>query len=336
MRKNLFAVSLLTVTCLYGVLAALIILVFALAGLPVLGGILLSIAILIVQFLIGPWLTDLNMRWFYKAKFDQSVPAYLDGFIRRVCDEQGMKYPRIGYIDDGAPNAFTYGRTKNDARVVLTRGIFEMLSEDEVKAVVAHELGHARHYDMLLMTAAQLVPLVLYALYQLCMGDGSKRRSDSDSKSGDYLAIVGVVAYVLYIVCQYIILWLSRTREYYADEFSVRETRNPAALAEALVKIGFGLRAHRSDSVAAPNALGISDAASATAAKCPSTASPPRCAGKCGIRGRSCISLALPIRSSPAVFSQSARCLPSTGSCRTSPLTRPSPKAMRTISRLSC
>ena len=219
MKKNLFAVSLLTVTCLYGVLAALIILIFALTGLPVLGGILLSIAILILQFLVGPWLTDLNMRWFYKAKFDQTVPAYLDSFIRRVCDEQDMKYPRIGYIDDGAPNAFTYGRTKNDARVVLTRGIFEMLSEDEVKAVVAHELGHARHYDMLLMTAAQLVPLVLYALYQFCMGDGSKRRSDSNSKGGDYLAVIGVVAYVLYIVCQYIILWLSRTREYYADEF---------------------------------------------------------------------------------------------------------------------
>ena len=70
MKKNLFAVSLLTVTCLYGVLAALIILIFALTGLPVLGGILLSIAILILQFLVGPWLTDLNMRWFYKAKFD--------------------------------------------------------------------------------------------------------------------------------------------------------------------------------------------------------------------------------------------------------------------------
>ena len=265
MKKNLLAASLLTVTCLYGVLAALIILIFALTGLPVLSGILLSIAILLVQFLIGPWLTDLNMRWFYKAKFDGGVPAYLDGFIRRVCDEQGMKYPRIGYIDDGAPNAFTYGRTKNDARIVLTRGIFEMLSEDEVKAVVAHELGHARHYDMLLMTAAQLVPLVLYALYKLCMGDGSRRRSNSDSKSGDYLAVIGAVAYVLYIVCQYIILWLSRTREYYADEFSVRETRDPAALAEALVKIGFGLSAHRSDSVASPNALGISDTKSATA-----------------------------------------------------------------------
>ncbi len=267
MKKNLFAVSLLTVTCLYGVLAALIILVFALAELPVLYGILLSIVILIVQFLVGPWLTDLNMRWFYKAKFDRPMPAYLDSFIRSVCDEQGMKYPKIGYIDDGAPNAFTYGRTKNDARVVLTRGIFELLSEDEVKAVVAHELGHARHYDMLLMTAAQLVPLVLYALYKFCFTaeGGTKGHSRSDDKSGNYLAIVGIVAYVLYILCQYIILWLSRTREYYADEFSVRETKNPAALAEALVKIGFGLSAHKSDSVAAPNALGISDTKSATA-----------------------------------------------------------------------
>ena len=56
-----------------------------------------------------------------------------------------MKYPNMGFINDGAPNAFTYGRTKNDARIVLTHGIFELLDEEEVKAVVAHELGHAVH-----------------------------------------------------------------------------------------------------------------------------------------------------------------------------------------------
>ena len=199
---------------------------------------------------------------------------------------------------------------------------------------------------MLLMTAAQLVPLVLYALYQFCMGDGSKRRSDSNSKGGDYLAVIGVIAYVLYIVCQYIILWLSRTREYYADKFSVRETLNPAALAEALVKIGFGLSAHRSDSVASPNALGISDTKSATAMAVASYDAGGRVSKR---------SIAAAMRwemwnpwavvyqlgsthplISRRILPPSVRCPPSTGRRRTSPLTRRSPRATRTISRLSC
>ena len=148
-----------------------------------------------------------------------------------------MKRPRLGFIDDGAPNAFTYGRTKNDARIVITRGILELLTEEEVKAVVGHELGHVVHYDMLFMTAAQLVPLILYFIYQVCLeNDNSSRDNDNNPK-----ALIGLIAYILYIITQYIVLWLSRTREYSADAFSVEETKNPNSLAQALVKIGFGL-----------------------------------------------------------------------------------------------
>ncbi len=78
-------------------------------------------------------------------QFDENLPEYVDIFIRESCEKHNMQYPRIGFIDDGSPNAFTYGRTKNDARVVITRGILDLLTEDEVKAVVAHELGHANH-----------------------------------------------------------------------------------------------------------------------------------------------------------------------------------------------
>ena len=120
--------------------------------------ILIAIIILVVQYLIAPFFTDLSMKWFYKARFDCQPPEYLVNFINSVCAQNNMKYPKIGYIDDGAPNAFTYGRTKNDARIVLTRGIFDLLTPEEVKAVVAHEIGHAVHYDMAVMTMAQLIP----------------------------------------------------------------------------------------------------------------------------------------------------------------------------------
>lgn len=234
MKKNLLGISLITMGALYGILAGVVILVLLVLNVPVIYGIISGIVVLLIQFLISPFLTDLTMRWFYKVKFGYEIPDYLNDFINSICQKYNMKKPRIGFIDDGAPNAFTYGHTKNDARIVVTRGIFELLDEDEVIAVVAHELGHATHYDMLFMTVAQLVPLVLYGIYEiLCKND-----SDNDNNQA---AIVGIIAYVMYVIAQYIVLWLSRTREYYADSFAIEETRNPNALAESLVKIGFGL-----------------------------------------------------------------------------------------------
>ncbi len=256
MKSKLLGISMLTITCLYGMLAGVIILIVKLLGGEILFAITAGIIILFIQFLISPWLTDLSMRFFYKAKFDVELPEYLKAFLFDECKKYNMKNPRVGVIDDGGPNAFTYGRTKNDARIVLTRGLYDLLSEDEVKAVVAHELGHVVHYDMLFMTAVQVVPLILYAIYEAF---ARKRKSSRDNNKAVY---VGWIAYILYIISQYIILWLSRTREYYADEFSLEETKNPNSLASALVKIGFGLSTadtKGNHNVNKKNALGIFD-----------------------------------------------------------------------------
>ena len=263
MKKNLLGISLLTISGLYFLLAAVIILITLITGQPVIIGIIISAIILVIQFLISPFMTDLSMKWFYKAKFNYEIPEYLKKFIEEVCKDNNMKYPRIGYIDDGAPNAFTYGHTKNDARVVITRGILELLTEEEVKAVVAHELGHASHYDMLFMTVAQLVPLVLYGIYEVCLR--SDKDNSSNNNNSSYTALIGAIAYVLYIISNYIVLALSRTREYYADSFSIEVTKNPNALASALVKVGYGLSTAETNakhSAAKSNSLGIFDSKS--------------------------------------------------------------------------
>ena len=247
----------ITLTCLYGLLAGIIILAVMLIGGDILFALILSIFAIIFQFLISPWITDITMKWFYKAKMGAGVPEYLSSFIASECQKYNVKYPKIGIIDDGAPNAFTYGRTKKDARIIMTRGLFELLTDEEVKAVVGHEMGHIVHMDMLFMTAAQVIPLIMYAIYE-----SFTKRSNNNSKDSGKGAIVGLIAYVLYIITQYIVLWLSRTREYYADEFSVLETGNPNALAEALVKVGFGLsvnNAGNKHNVSKNNALGIFD-----------------------------------------------------------------------------
>ena len=157
MRKILFGVSAATLALLYGLLVLILLIVFELTGVPLGTALIASAVVLFIQFLISPFLTDLTQRWFYKTRFGAEIPAYLQEFIEQVCQEQHMKYPKIGLIDDGAPNAFTYGHMKNNARIVLTRGVFDLLTEDEVKAVTAHELGHAVHYDMLLMTTAHVL-----------------------------------------------------------------------------------------------------------------------------------------------------------------------------------
>jgi Zn-dependent protease with chaperone function len=258
-KKSILGVSLITTTtCLYGLLAAVVILVTLIAGGEVLNAIYASIIVLIIQFLISPALTDLSMRLFYKVKFNQDVPEFAKKYIEELCQKYDVKMPKLGIIEDGGPNAFTYGRTKKSARIILTRGMFNLLNEEEIKTVIAHEMGHIVHYDMLFMTAVQIVPLVLYAIYEMLTSSAKNDRDDDSGKT----AVIGYIAYLLYIVCQYIILYLSRTREYYADEFSIEETKNPNSLAEALVKIGFGLstEAINSKSLNRSNTLGISDA----------------------------------------------------------------------------
>ena len=258
MKKNLLGVSLLTITTLYVFLAAIILLITIATGIGALIGIIASIVILIIQFLISPYITDLTMKWFYKVKFDYEAPEYLKAYINEIITKENMKMPRLGFIDDGAPNAFTYGHTKNDARIIITRGILDLLTEEEVKSVVGHELGHAVHYDMLFMTVAQLVPLVLYAIYEICYkSNNNSNNNDNNGKT----AAIGLLAYILYIITNYIVLWLSRTREYYADSYSIESTKNPNSLASALVKIGYGLTTSNSENkrISNSNALGIFD-----------------------------------------------------------------------------
>ena len=261
MKRTVLNISIITMAGLYAVLTIILFLVALICELPLSPIIGISIVIMAVQFLIAPWITDLTTKFLYRANFNYQLPEYLSGFLDLVCSTNNMKVPKIGIIDDGAPNAFTYGRTKNDARLIISRGVFELLNPEEVKAVVAHEIGHAVHYDMLFMTVAQVVPLVLYYIYEvLSRGNGKSSKGNRDGK--DYSALVAVIAYVLYIISQYIILWLSRTREYYADEFSIETTRDPNALASALVKIGFGLNISSNStghSVKDIGALGIFD-----------------------------------------------------------------------------
>src|SRR5262249_48541933 len=97
--------------------------------------------------------------------------------------------------------------------------------------------------DMALMTLANLVPLLLYYLFRVAADYAASSKNDKEDKTGTAAWVVSVCAYVLYFISQYIVLWFSRTREYYADRFAGQVTNNPNALVSALVKIAYGLAA---------------------------------------------------------------------------------------------
>jgi Zn-dependent protease with chaperone function len=243
--------------------------------------ILIGIGVISLQFIFGPWLMDLSLRWFYNMSWDAILPTHLSNFIRNTCQKQHMKFPRIGILFDGAPQAFTYGHHPNNARIVISQGLIDLLEPEEIQAVVAHEIGHAKHWDMLVMTIAYIVPLILYYIYRTLI---EIRTSGRDRSAAPRYAIA-IGSYILYIISQYIVLWLSRTREYYADRFAGEVTKNPNVLASALVKIAYGLAGQekkrkgekevsRRPALEAVGALGIFDASTARSLAIASYSSP--------------------------------------------------------------
>lgn len=237
---NLAIRSTLVLALLFGLVFAIGMMALLATGLPVWLAVPFALVVLGLQYALGPFI----LQWIYKIKWMDAaqVDPQLAAFMARACQERKIPPPRFGVIDDGNPNAFTFGHYPGDARLVVTRGLLQMLGPEEVQAVVGHEMGHIAHWDFVVMTVAAAIPLVLYSLYIATRFSGRSR-----NKGGGYIALIGALSFVAYLVSQYIVLLLSRVREYYADRFSGEVTGNPDALATGLVKIAYGLaRAPRS------------------------------------------------------------------------------------------
>lgn len=184
--------------------------------------------ILLAQYILGPILLDWIVRvvWCHPRSVNDDFSIWYS----KTCKQFSIPEPRFGIIEDGAPNAFTYGHGPWDARVVVTRGVINMLTPQELKAVVAHELGHVKHHDFIMMTIVQGLVLVLYSLY----------RAARHSRSRNSLVTM-IAAYTAYQLSYYISLLFSRLREYMADYASAQIMENANYLSTALVKIAYGL-----------------------------------------------------------------------------------------------
>ncbi|MFX1258290.1 MAG: zinc metalloprotease HtpX, partial [Promethearchaeota archaeon] len=207
----------------------------------------LTIGIILLQYLLGPyiinWLYKIN--WISYDQFKAQYP-YLAAVVDKVVSIRGIKTPRMGIIKDGNPNAFTFGHTKNNARIVITSGILEYLDEKEQQAVLAHELGHVVHNDFILMTLVFAIPLLILTIARWCYyaSRGAFQSSDDEGMGaaiGATLIVIAALSYVAYFISYLVSLIISRIREYYADEHAAELTEDPNALSTALVKIAYGL-----------------------------------------------------------------------------------------------
>lgn len=167
----------------------------------------------------------------------QEAPE-LHGMIDRLCAMADMPKPRVGVSDMDMPNAFATGRSPNRAVVCVTTGILRKLDAEELEGVLAHELSHVAHRDVLVMTIASSAGIVAGMLThgaRFGMMFGGRGRNNQ----GGAIAFLGilVVSLVVYAISFLLIKLLSRYRELCADRSGAYLTQKPGALASALQKI---------------------------------------------------------------------------------------------------
>jgi heat shock protein HtpX len=176
------------------------------------------------------------------------VHPQLFNVVEEMAIASGLPMPKVYIINDPAPNAFATGRSPKSASVAVTAGLLAKLNRDELQGVVAHEMSHVLHRDILFVTLAGIMLGSVALLSQVFLrgmmyGGGSRRRfSSGEGKGGGgaaaiLLIIALVVAILAPIVTQLLYFALSRKREYLADAGAVRLTRYPDGLANALEKI---------------------------------------------------------------------------------------------------
>jgi heat shock protein HtpX len=158
--------------------------------------------------------------------------------VERLAQKVGLPTPKVYVIPTDSPNAFATGRNPNHASVAVTQGILGLLNDDELEGVIAHELGHVRNRDILISSVAATIAGAITYLAQIArwgMIFGGYGGDRDDRRGGAFGALLMMI--LAPFAAMLIQLWISRTREYSADDTGAHWTGNPYALASALAKI---------------------------------------------------------------------------------------------------
>jgi len=185
----------------------------------------------LAQWLVAPYIID---AIYHVKEVSKTQEPRLYETVERLSSRNGIKMPRVMIADIPIPNAFAYGSPIAGSRVAVTKGLLDKLEDEEVEAVIGHELGHVRHRDAQVMMLASLLPAIFYFIGFSFLYTPRQR----DEDRGSMLAAIGMGSILLYWVLSFLVLGLSRLREYYADRNSAETVDDGARkLSEALAKI---------------------------------------------------------------------------------------------------
>jgi heat shock protein HtpX len=227
----------LRTTILLASLSGLLVLIGALIGGAPTAGLFLGIALL--MNLGSYFFSDKLALKMSRAKpIEESENPRLFQIVRELTTRAGLPMPRLYMIPQDQPNAFATGRNPKHSAVAVTRGITKLLSEDELRGVLAHELAHVQHRDILLQSVASAIGAAITYLAYMLMWFGG----DEDNGPLGMVAALGMVI-LAPIAASIIQLSISRQREYAADAGGAEICGNPESLASALLRLEQGAAA---------------------------------------------------------------------------------------------
>jgi heat shock protein HtpX len=205
------------------------------------GGMQIALAIAVVMNFVSYFFSDKIALASSGAKpvSREQLPR-LYAVMERLAAKANIPVPKLYLVPDMAPNAFATGRNPNHASVAVTQGLLEIMNDDELEGVIAHELSHVRNYDILVSSiAATIAGAITYMAqmgqWAMIFGGGGRDRDDDGGGGGLSALLMIFLAPFAALLLQ---LFLSRTREYAADETGARMVGQPYGLISALEKLG--------------------------------------------------------------------------------------------------
>ncbi|MDX9706430.1 MAG: zinc metalloprotease HtpX [Azospira sp.] len=218
------------------VLMAGILALFGAVGAAVGGaeGMLLALFVGLGMNFFAYWFSDRMVLKMYNAReVDATSAPQFHAMVRELAQRAGLPMPRVYIIDEAQPNAFATGRNPQNAAVAATTGILQLLSARELRGVMAHELAHVQHRDILISTISATMAGAISMLANFAMFFGGR---GSDGRSSNPLAGI-LVMFLAPLAASLIQMAISRAREFEADRGGAEISGDPLALADALAKI---------------------------------------------------------------------------------------------------
>ncbi|HEX7274385.1 MAG TPA: zinc metalloprotease HtpX [Nitrososphaeraceae archaeon] len=196
----------------------------------------IPLAIIASAMILAQWyFSDKIVLWSSGAKIvTREQHPKLHEIVERLSTNNALPKPKVAIVSSNVPNAFATGKSPKSSLVAVTTGLLDLLDDDELEAVIGHELTHVRSRDVLVLTLASVFSMVAWYLMQFGFYGGLQSRDRNSAGSG---VIVLLVAVVTWIVSFLIIRAISRYREYSADRGGAIMTGKPDKLATALLKI---------------------------------------------------------------------------------------------------